>query len=194
MKRVVGLLAFLFALAATADEAIFVHERCPENNECRVFLTSDGSEPVSAMAKASMRIDNGNIAAVSLSTDEDDRAFFQINFKDEAAKEFGALTGRNIRQQIYVVVNDRILMAPVVAERIDGGKVHLTAGGNDNLAEQIPWMAARARREQGLGQRLMQWQKDRRRWLYVALAILWLGGSAFFVWRRVNAAAPKPTP
>ena len=64
-----------------------------------------------------------------------------IRLAPGAGAMFGAITGRNIRKPLQVVVDDRILSAPIIMEAITRGEVmisgHLTEESARQLAAKI---------------------------------------------------------
>jgi preprotein translocase subunit SecD len=66
-----------------------------------------------------------------------------IKLAPGAAAMFGAVTGRSVGKRVQIVVEDRILSAPIVREAITGGEVMISG----NLTEEdARALAARIRR------------------------------------------------
>ncbi len=60
-----------------------------------------------------------------------------VTFTPEGAEQFGSLTERNRSKGIAIVVNGRLLSAPRVMERIDGGKMAITGTFTQEETEAI---------------------------------------------------------
>lgn len=108
--RVPAILFCLFALAApAAAQTIELHV-------IQESLTLNKADIKSAEAK----LDHGSWTV-------------HIVLTDEAAKKFGELTTRAVRKNVQIVVENRILMAPIVMNPIMKGEVVIN--GNFTEAE-----------------------------------------------------------
>jgi hypothetical protein len=58
----------------------------------------------------------------------------ELEFTAEAAERFAALTGDNVDRGLAILVNARVMSAPVIKERIAGGKARITLGGGNSPA------------------------------------------------------------
>jgi preprotein translocase subunit SecD len=54
------------------------------------------------------------------------KAQISLNFNDEGAKIFEEITGRNIGKQVAVFLDGSLITAPVVQQKISGGKAQIT--------------------------------------------------------------------
>jgi len=74
---------------------------------------------------ARAQVGQGNAAVVGL------------EFNDEGAKKFGELTARNIGRTIAIVLDGKVLTAPVVQEAITGGRAQISGQRSVEEAEQL---------------------------------------------------------
>jgi len=65
--------------------------------------------------------------------DQTNRIVVALEFSDEGAKKFAALTARNIGKPISIVLDNQVLTSPIVEEVITGGKAVIT--GNRTMEE-----------------------------------------------------------
>ena len=56
---------------------------------------------------------------------EDGRWVVQIRLAPDAASKFGGITERNIRKKMQIVIEDRIVSAPIIMSPIRQGLVHI---------------------------------------------------------------------
>ena len=52
--------------------------------------------------------------------------YVAISFVEEGAKMFEQITGKNVNRRLAIILDNRILSAPVIREKIAGGKAHIT--------------------------------------------------------------------
>lgn len=65
--------------------------------------------------------------------DQSNRHLVALEFSEEGAKNFGALTAKNIGKHITILLDKQVLTSPVVEEAIPGGKAVIT--GNRSIEE-----------------------------------------------------------
>ena len=51
-----------------------------------------------------------------------------LQFKQQGAREFEEMTGRNVQRRMAIVLDDRVENAPVIQQRIGGGRAQITLG------------------------------------------------------------------
>lgn len=86
------------------------------------------------LLKQSATLDNSSIAESSVNTDlSDKRAEININFNTANESIWRAMTKRNIGQSIAIVLDQEVLLAPIVQSEIIGGKS--TISGNFKVEE-----------------------------------------------------------
>lgn len=56
------------------------------------------------------------------------RPYVSVSLQPQAAKTFEALTGRLTGRRLAVILDGRVLMAPVVQQAISGGNLQITPG------------------------------------------------------------------
>lgn len=63
----------------------------------------------------------------------------QVNFQFDAqgAKELEALTGNNVNKRMAIVLDDNVVMAPTIQEKIGGGSGRITLGRRGALQERL---------------------------------------------------------
>ena len=66
-----------------------------------------------------------------------DEYFVQLELNDEGAIKFSEVTGRLIGQQISIWMDDVMISAPVVNDKIDGGKAQITGGSAGFTREEV---------------------------------------------------------
>lgn len=55
--------------------------------------------------------------------------YVSIVFSGQGAREFERLTGANVKRRMAIVLDDRVASAPVIQQRIGGGRAQITLGG-----------------------------------------------------------------
>lgn len=63
--------------------------------------------------------------------------YVSIEFNSEAAKVFEKVTAENIGRRLAVAVDDTVYSAPVIRERISGGKASITGGFTTDEAKSL---------------------------------------------------------
>jgi preprotein translocase subunit SecD len=67
--------------------------------------------------------------AMVASDPEDNTPYVALNFDHRGAAIFEKLTGENIKRRMAIVLDERIDSAPVIQDRIPGGRAKITLGG-----------------------------------------------------------------
>jgi preprotein translocase subunit SecD len=67
-------------------------------------------------------------AAVAIDQ-RDNRPYVSVTFNGPGARTFERLTGQNVRRRMAIVLDDRVASAPVIQQRIGGGRASITLGG-----------------------------------------------------------------
>ncbi|UJR79780.1 protein translocase subunit SecD [Sandaracinus amylolyticus] len=66
----------------------------------------------------------------SVSVDpQDNQPYVSIVFNGAGARAFERLTGANVKRRMAIVLDDRVASAPVIQQRIGGGRAQITLGG-----------------------------------------------------------------
>ncbi len=101
--------------------------------EC--VLEDVGTDPAGAEAYRPMFVSRSanntmNGSTVTKASPNKDMQGIVVNleFNDEGAKKFGALTSRNVGRQLAVVLDDVVQSAPVLREAITGGHCQISGG------------------------------------------------------------------
>lgn len=82
--------------------------------------------------------DDIDSAQVQFNDQEANRPVVGIQFKGPGATDFEELTGRNVGKKMAIVLDDRVMSAPVIQERIGGGRAQITLGNSfgQNLMDE----------------------------------------------------------
>lgn len=70
-------------------------------------------------------IDDASVAV----DQQDNQPYVSIVFNGAGARAFERLTGANVRRRMAIVLDDRVASAPVIQQRIGGGRAQITLGG-----------------------------------------------------------------
>lgn len=99
--------------------------------------TDGGSHWRSHMLRDQVALDGGAVAAAIASHDPNTgRPVVMIDFTDDGAVRFAALTERITGQKLATLIGGRVLNAPIIMGRIDGGKATVTMGGGAILQQE----------------------------------------------------------
>ncbi|MDQ3035777.1 MAG: protein translocase subunit SecD [Myxococcota bacterium] len=60
---------------------------------------------------------------------QDNQPYVSIVFNGAGARAFEQLTGANVKRRMAIVLDDRVASAPVIQQRIGGGRAQITLGG-----------------------------------------------------------------
>ena len=78
-----------------------------------------------------------DINDASVAMDQYNMPYTAMEFKPRGAKIFGDVTGENVGRRFAIVLDDRIQSAPVIREKIGGGRASIESGvGDYNMALQ----------------------------------------------------------
>ena len=81
-----------------------------------------------------VEINENDITTVSKTLDHYGSYFIiMLEMNAEGAQKFANLTSNNVSEKLAILVNGKIIMAPVIQDKITGGKVQIT--GNFTSAE-----------------------------------------------------------
>ncbi|OGM29098.1 protein-export membrane protein SecD [Candidatus Woesebacteria bacterium RIFCSPHIGHO2_01_FULL_41_10] len=64
-----------------------------------------------------------------------------IEFTDEGAAKFEAVTERNVGKNVAIVLDDQVISAPIVNEKIIGGKAQISGLGGEDALDQAQLLA-----------------------------------------------------
>ena len=85
-------------------------------------------ECVPVLLEAPPALTGLDVARARVGTDEQGMTYVQIDFTPDGALRFADLTGRSVERKLAIVIDDRIESAPIIRERITGGKARITMG------------------------------------------------------------------
>ena len=76
-------------------------------------------------------------ARVSIGGEFRSEAYVGIEFNSEGARVFERITGENVGKRIAIILDNTVYSAPVVKERISGGKASITGGFSMDEAKDL---------------------------------------------------------
>ncbi|HAS16814.1 MAG TPA: protein translocase subunit SecD [Nitrospiraceae bacterium] len=101
------------------DEILFSKEVDPATKVVRQTI------PYLLKSKSLMTGDVISDATVSIDPDMNE-PFVSITFNSIGAKEFDKITGENVKKRLAIVLDGNVYSAPVIQDRISGGKAQIT--------------------------------------------------------------------
>ena len=66
-----------------------------------------------------------------------ERSVISVQFTEAASKQFADLTAANIDQRLAIIVNGKVVTAPVVRTKITGGKAEISGNFNEQEAHKM---------------------------------------------------------
>ena len=60
-----------------------------------------------------------------------------LQFTDDGGKKFEDITGRNVGKPVYIILDNQIIEAPTVNERISGGQAQISGGFTTDSAKEL---------------------------------------------------------
>jgi len=76
-------------------------------------------------------------AYVGYDSQDQSRPVVQLQFNGEGADSFGRMTGENVKRRMAIVLDNRAESAPVINERIGGGRCQITLGSYRDYNELL---------------------------------------------------------
>lgn len=64
-------------------------------------------------------------------------SFVEVTFRPDAARRLARVTGENIGQQLAIVVDGKLISAPVIRDPIDGGRAYISGQFTQQQAEEL---------------------------------------------------------
>ncbi len=95
-----------------------------------------GKVPYLLKAKTLMTGASIEKAEVQIS-DRFGEAHVAISFNAQGAKDFDRITGENVKKRLAIVLDDVVYSAPVIQERISGGRAQITGSFTDEEAKDL---------------------------------------------------------
>lgn len=119
----------LNALPEQVDQGI-----APVGSE--VLPMADGSMSVAVRRLGG--ISGKHIAAAQPGVDEfSDQPMVMISFDEAGTRKFAQLSGTNVGKPLAIVLDDKVLSAPVINEPITGGQAQISGGFTQDTANQL---------------------------------------------------------
>ncbi len=76
-------------------------------------------------------------AYVGYDSQDQSRPVVQLQFNGEGAESFGRMTGSNVKRRMAIVLDNRVESAPVINERIGGGRCQISLGSYRDYNELL---------------------------------------------------------
>ena len=180
MRKFILILVILMGRLGICDDSIApitLHLPCETKMNCEKLKTIEGAfSEVERLPRMSFTAENVEEAFVSPSGNGEEVITIVLN--QNAANEFAQLTEKNIMKPLSVVFRGQVLMAPVIRQRIEGGRLMIENGKDKkiNLLEEIPWLKQKASQK-----KIMETKKaDRQMWIYAIISGLVILGAICF--------------
>jgi hypothetical protein len=141
--RIFTLLFAVHALICSAkvDDNLYLYLECRQRPECIEFIGEDGSKE-SGLPTPALVLTKDNVQSANIASDAPHS--LTINLDKEAAAKFEKITGEHIGDKLLVVLNNKLLTAPVINSIITGGSFAIGGGVNPqkHFWENNPWLKA----------------------------------------------------
>ena len=150
MRHFIATLAVLFLVQShfSAERGgVFelrrVAERASENTVPMEYKAGKNSETLHVEKKA--LLDGSAVESAKVSSDPvSGQPIVEVKFNEEGTKKFSDISAENIKKRIAIVVDGKVVTAPIVQTRIPGGRVHITGDLTKEQAEELVRMINRA--------------------------------------------------
>jgi hypothetical protein len=89
---------------------------------------------------------HADVAAATVGYNDWGEPYVMLTFTEGGGKRFGEVTGASVDRMLAIVLDGKVVSAPVIRERIDGGRAQITLGSGaplDELQEQAAELASR---------------------------------------------------
>jgi preprotein translocase subunit SecD len=67
--------------------------------------------------------------AMALNDDQSGQPYVSLDFNQQGGKIFGDLTANNVKRRMAIQLDDKVNSAPIIQEKIGGGRARITLGG-----------------------------------------------------------------
>ncbi|MBQ9882761.1 MAG: protein translocase subunit SecD [Synergistes sp.] len=125
------------AAKAEVDEYVKQMEEAVKANS---DMTVSRSENGSAYLLGKMYVGGGDLTKAETTFDQFGKAAVSLKFNQDGAKLFDEATAANIQKQIAIVLDDVVISAPVVQQRISGGEAQITGNFTTEEANRLAIM------------------------------------------------------
>ncbi len=89
------------------------------------------------LVKRRVLVSGESLSSANLSFDEQNRPAVAFRFNGEGARRFGDATTRNIGKRFAIILDDRIISAPVIQSAITGGSGQITGNFTTESATEL---------------------------------------------------------
>ncbi|MBF0176067.1 MAG: protein translocase subunit SecD [Magnetococcales bacterium] len=76
-------------------------------------------------------------ARASIDQNQYNEPYVMITFDRQGARKFGQLTGESVGQRMAIVLDNKVYSAPVIREKIDGGRAHISGSFTPEEAHDL---------------------------------------------------------
>ncbi|MBF0423675.1 MAG: protein translocase subunit SecD [Magnetococcales bacterium] len=76
-------------------------------------------------------------ARASIDQQQYNEPYVMITFDRQGARKFGQLTGESVGQRMAIILDNKVYSAPVIREKIDGGRAHISGGFTPEEAHDL---------------------------------------------------------
>jgi hypothetical protein len=135
------LLSAILAGRARAEDKLYLYVECAQGQNC-INLGYDNGKMESVTATPAQVLGKADIKSASVQQGGNGPQSLSIKLNQEAAGKLEAITRENIGKRIFLVLNNKILMAPTVRTPITFGEIMTSTGygENDRFWEKVPWL------------------------------------------------------
>lgn len=182
-----------FAAGMEADaDAIRLHIECmPSSTNCMDLpMLNEPEVMISVKTIPDMMItksDVKNAEFTKLEYGETGRRQLQVRLFESGQKVLAELTKENVEKRMAIVVNDKVISAPVIQMPITEGSFLLTSGASkqdDESFSQLGWLTELAEREAVNAEKVKLYKML----AYIATGLTLLVGSTIFAFRKEKQA------
>jgi SecD/SecF fusion protein len=78
------------------------------------------------LIKKKVLLTGAAVKNASVSIGDYNEPYVSVDFNRRGATEFGKITGENVKRRLAIILDDQVRSAPVIQERIGGGKAQIT--------------------------------------------------------------------
>lgn len=125
---------------AAEDEVEEYVKQMEEAVKANPDMTVSRSENGSAYLLGRQYVGGGDLTKAETTFDQFGKAAVSLKFNQEGAKLFDEATAANIQKQIAIVLDNVVISAPVVQQRISGGEAQITGSFTTEEANRLAIM------------------------------------------------------
>lgn len=147
MKHLLLIASLAAALLTSAADATLFEIRAVATEGQEVELAKARGAQKSLKLAKEVLLDTTHIASASVEKDSaSGQDQVRVTLTPEGRKRFAEVTKKNIGKQLAVVVNKKVLIAPVINSEIPGGEVVITGNFSPEEAQELAKTLAPAKK------------------------------------------------